>query len=169
MMRHLRYLLPAVALFAVPLFAQQDLRTVIASHLKTSRDFTVKVAEAMPEADYGFKLTPPQMSFAEQLIHLSQGLTYFMSPFSGQKPQPGKPDSKSKAEVIAFVRRSYDDAIGKVNALTPDQLSKTYKSEEGSASGIDLLIGMLDHCTHHRASAEMYLRVKGITPPEYQF
>jgi uncharacterized damage-inducible protein DinB len=25
-------------------------------------------------------------------------------------------------------------------------------------------MGLLDHTTHHRASAEMYLRAKGITP-----
>jgi uncharacterized damage-inducible protein DinB len=30
-------------------------------------------------------------------------------------------------------------------------------------------MAMLNHNTHHRASAEMYLRVKGITPTEYQF
>jgi uncharacterized damage-inducible protein DinB len=27
----------------------------------------------------------------------------------------------------------------------------------------------MDHTTHHRASAEMYLRAKGIKPTEYQF
>jgi hypothetical protein len=27
----------------------------------------------------------------------------------------------------------------------------------------------LDHTTHHRASAEMYIRAKGITPVEYEF
>ncbi len=30
-------------------------------------------------------------------------------------------------------------------------------------------MGMLDHSTHHRASAEMYLRAKGIKPPEYEY
>ena len=36
-------------------------------------------------------------------------------------------------------------------------------------TGLDMLLGVLDHTTHHRASAEMYLRAKGITPAEYQF
>lgn len=36
-----------------------------------------------------------------------------------------------------------------------------------SASGCDMLMAMLEHTAHHRASAEMYLREKGITPPEY--
>ena len=109
------------------------------------------------------------MSFAGQMIHLSQGLTYFLSTFSGQKPNPGKPKSESKEDVMAFIRQSFDDAIATVSKLTPEQLAKTYTSEEGTESGTGLLLGMLDHTTHHRASAEMYLRAKGITPPEYQF
>lgn len=152
-----------------PAVAQMDCKNAIVNHLKTSRDFTLKVAEAMPASDYNFKLTPPQMSFAQQMTHLAQGLTYFLAPFSGQKPNPGKPPSPSKEDVIAFVKSSYDRAIDEVSKLTPEQLSKSYKSEEGTATGIDLLLGMLDHSTHHRASAEMYLRAKGIKPPEYQF
>jgi len=162
-------LLPVLVVLAIPAIAQTTLQADIVKHLTTSRDFTLKVADAMPTADYGFKLTPPQMSFAGQMIHLSQGLSYFLSPFSGQKANPGKPKSESKEDVMAFVRQSFDDAIATVGKLSPEQLAKTYKSEEGTESGTELLLGMLDHTTHHRASAEMYLRVKGITPPEYQF
>ena len=162
-------LLPVLAALAVPAQAQTTLQANVVKHLTTSRDFTLKVADAMPASDYGFKLTPPQMSFAGQMIHLSQGLSYFLSPFSGQKAAPGKPKSESKEDVMAFVRQSFDDAIATVGKLTPEQLAKTYKSDEGTSSGTELLLGMLDHTTHHRASAEMYLRAKGITPPEYQF
>jgi uncharacterized damage-inducible protein DinB len=163
-------LLPIVfALAALPLAAQSSFQTAVVKHLTTSRDFTLKVADAMPAADYGFKLTPPQMSFAGQMIHLSQGLNYFLSTFSGEKPNPGKPKSESKEDVMAFVRQSFDDAIATVEKLTPEQIEKSYKSEEGTETGTGLLLGLLDHTTHHRASAEMYLRAKGITPPEYQF
>ena len=161
-------LLAILAALAMPASGQTTFQTEVVKHLTTSRDFTLKVADAMPAADYGFKLTPPQMSFAGQMIHLSQGLTYFLSTFSGQKPNPGKPKSESKEDVMAFIRQSFDDAITTVDKLTPEQLAKTYKSE-GTESGAGLLLGMLDHTTHHRASAEMYLRAKGITPPEYQF
>ena len=165
-----RAFVPVVCMFlALPLAAQSTFQSVAAKHLATSRDFTLKVAEEMPASDYGFKLSPPQMSFGGQMVHLSQGLTYFLAAFSGEKPNPGKPKSDSKEDVIAFVRQSFDDAIAKVQALTPEQLTKEYKSEEGNSSGTELLLGMLDHTTHHRASAEMYLRAKGLTPPEYQF
>ena len=61
--------------------AQTNIKAVVVKHLKTSRDFTLKVAEQMPEADYGFKLTPPQMSFAEQMKHLSQEQAGFLALF----------------------------------------------------------------------------------------
>ena len=162
-------LLPVLAALALSASAQTTFQSDVVKHLTTSRDFTLKVADAMPAADYGFKLTPAQMSFAGQMIHLSQGLTYFLSTFSGQKPTPGKTKSESIEDVMAFISQSFDDAIATVNKLTPEQVAKTYKSEEGTESGTGLLLGMLDHTTHHRASAEMYLRAKGITPPEYQF
>lgn len=157
------------AAMTMPAAAQTDTKSIVLKHLKTSRDFTLKVAEQMPADSYNFKLTPPQMSFAEQMAHLGGSLTVFTSPFSGQSPSPSKPASMSKKDVIAFVTKSYDEAIAQVSKLTPDQLSKTYKSEEGTMTGLENLLAMLDHCTHHRASAEMYLRAKGITPTEYQF
>jgi uncharacterized damage-inducible protein DinB len=103
------------------------------------------------------------------MVHLSQGFEYFLAPISGEKPNPGKPASMGKAGIVAFVRKSFDSAIERVSKITPAQLSKTYKSDEGTLTGLDLLLGLLDHTTHHRASAEMYLRVKGIKPAEYQF
>src|SRR6266478_4560372 len=156
-----------MAALPTPTFAQSETKAVVLKHLQTSRDFTLKVADQMPESTYDFKLTPPQMSFAGQLVHLSQALDEFLSPFSGETPNPAKPPSMSKKDVIVFVRKSFDSSIEKVSKLTPAQLSKTYTSDSGAVSGLELLMLMLDHTTHHRASAEMYLRAKGITPAEY--
>lgn len=158
-----------MAALVTPAFAQSDVQAAVLKHLKTSRDFTLKVADQMPEPAYAFKLTPPQMSFAEQMVHLSQALDEYLSPFFGQGANPGKPASLSKKDVMAFVRKSFDSSIEKVSKLTPAQLSKTYNSGEGTMSGLELLMALLDHTTHHRASAEMYIRAKGITPVEYEF
>lgn len=167
--RLITLLLAVAATATVPAFAETDVKAIVLKHLKTSRDFTLKVAAQMPESSYDFKLTPPQMSFAEQMVHLSASMSVFTAPFSGQQPKPVKSASMSKKDVIAFMTTSFDHAIDQVSKLTPEQLSKTYQSEEGSMTGLELLMAMLDHNTHHRASAEMYLRAKGITPAEYQF
>jgi len=158
-----------MATLGAPAFAQSDAPAVVLKHLKTSRDFTLKVADQMPESSYDFKLTPPQMSFAGQMVHLAQAFDEYLSPFLGQKANPGKPASMNKKDVIAFVRKSFDRSIETVSKLTAAQLAKTYTSDEGTTSGLELILAMLDHTTHHRASAEMYIRAKGITPVEYEF
>jgi uncharacterized damage-inducible protein DinB len=155
-------------LSALPAMSQ-DVKGDIVKHLKTSREFTLKVAEAMPADSYDFKLTPPQMSFAEQMIHIAQAQEFFLHYLSGDKLSEAKPASKSKADVIAFLKASFDKAIERAAAATGEELHATYKTDEGTMTGLDLLLGDLDHTTHHRASAEMYLRAKGITPPQYEF
>src|SRR5579864_5437933 len=124
-------LIVAGALFgAMPSLAQTDVKAAVLAHLKTSRDFTLKVADQMPEASYGFKLTPPQMSFAEQMVHLAQAQAEFLGPVSGERLNPGKPASMNKKDVIEFVRSSFDRSIEKVSKLTNEQLSKTYSGGE---------------------------------------
>ena len=111
-------------LFATqPASAQTDVKAIVVKHLTTSRDFTLKVADQMPEADYGFKLTPPQMSFAEQMTHLASDQAGLLAPFSSEKPKPSKPASMSKKDVIAFVRQSFDESIATVSKLTPAQIN----------------------------------------------
>jgi uncharacterized damage-inducible protein DinB len=158
-----------LAAAALPAFAQVDIKAAFVKHLKTSKDFTLKVADQMPEASYDFKLTPQQMSFAQQITHLGQSLDEFLSPLTGEKPNPGKPASMSKKDVMVFVGECYDRAIDKVNKLTPEKISKSYQGEGGAMTGLEMLMFMMDHSTHHRASAEMYLRAKGIKPTEYEY
>jgi uncharacterized damage-inducible protein DinB len=161
-------LLAAAFPTAVFSHSQDFMRDTIVSRLKNSRDFTLKVADAMPASDYDFKLTKPQMSFAQQMAHIGESMDYFLSVFSGEKPNPAKPTSMSKADVMAYVKAQYDKAIESVSKLTPEQIENSYKAGEGgTSSGLTTLIAMLEHAAHHRASAEMYLRAKGITPPSY--
>src|SRR5215207_149882 len=96
-------------------YAQADLKAIAVKHLATSRDFTLKVADQMPEADYGFKLTPAHMSFAEQLVHLAGDPGSFLGPLSSKKLTGSKPASLGKKDVMAFVRQSFDRNIAFVS------------------------------------------------------
>ena len=157
-----------LAAAALPAFAQTDVKATLVKHLKTSRDFTLKVANQMPEESYDFKLTSPQMSFGEQMVHLSQALGAFVATLQGQKPSFGK-SPMHKKDIVALMEKSFDSAIDAASKLTAEQLAKTYNTGDGSMTGMEVVMFMLDHTTHHRASAEMYLRAKGITPTEYEF
>src|SRR3954466_4477673 len=105
---------------APELSSSGDLKTMVLKHLKTSEEFTIKVAEAMPEGDYEFKLTPDQMTFGGQITHLSQAVLHYMAPLSSEKAAASKPASTKKADVIAFVRTSFEAAEADVSKLTLD-------------------------------------------------
>src|SRR3984893_7769171 len=89
-MRSVGLLLALATIASLPLAAQSDVKSIVLKHLKISRDFTLKVAGQMPESTYDFKLTPPQMSFAEQMVHLAQAQAEFLAPVFGGRPKPGK-------------------------------------------------------------------------------
>jgi len=151
------------------LLADDNFVSLMSKHLKTSGEFTIAVAEQMPDADYAYKLTPPQMSFAEQIIHIANANGYFCSILAGEKPSLGKSASKDKTDVIAYLKKSNAYCQQVMAGVTAEQLSKTYKTPDGDMTGTELITFVLDHTTHHRASAEMYLRSKGITPTEYRY
>jgi len=167
-------ILTLAALAAVPVFSQEvtgagDLKAIVLKHLQTSEDFTVKVAEAMPDADYSFKLTPDQMTFGGQMTHLAQGMLHYLAPMMADKPSNTKPASEKKSDVVPFVKSSFETAIAALSKMSSEDLEKSYKIGSRTQNGQELIIGMFVHSAHHRASAEMYLRAKGVKPPPYEF
>lgn len=125
--------------------------------LENSRNYTVAVAEAMPEKNYGFKPVPEVWSFLEQLHHIAYGIGWWEDNYvKGNKidwaPTPIK---KTKKEVINYLGQAYDslkETTGKTQLS--DDLIKGFNST-------------LDHITHHRGQAILYLRCKNIQAPEY--
>jgi DinB superfamily len=78
------------------------------------------MAEDFPEDKYDFKPTPAVHSFAERLIHAAHANQFFINALAGQKmpemDDPKRDQFKSKAEVVAFVRKSFSDGAGAIKA-----------------------------------------------------
>jgi len=127
--------------------------------LENSRNYTLAVAEAMPEKDYDFKPAPEVWNFLEQLHHIAYGMGWWEENYvKGNKidwnPAPTK---KTKKEVINYLNQAYDslkETTGKTELS--DDLIKGFNST-------------LDHITHHRGQLVLYLRCKGIAAPEYTY
>ena len=56
--------------FAVSCLAQSTVKDSLVKHWKTTGEFTIAVAEAMPAADYTFRPNPVEMSFGELMAHI---------------------------------------------------------------------------------------------------
>ena len=166
----------AVLLLCWPLVAQQNVsllsRTDFIQNWKTSKEFTIAVAEAMPEEFYGFKANAAEMSFAGLMVHIAGSNQFRFAQISEDKtPTPASPKQWTKATIVDRLRESFDYCIGKLGTITEEQLKKPFQVDwyqRPTASGAQVLLGMYVHTAHHRAQAEVYMRANNIKPPDYR-
>ena len=129
--------------------ADPELKVVLDSWNEIGRKLTA-MAEDFPEDKYDFKPTPAQRSFAEQLLHAAGSNYYFTNPAMGQKPpaaeDPKRDQYKTKADVVAFVKKSFADGAAAIQS----------KGETG----------LIEHSGEHYGQLVVYYRLAGLVPPE---
>ncbi len=141
---------------------------VLTAHWKKSKTLTLKVAEVMPPDNYDYKPFPDARSFGGELQHLGQAEGYYLGMFGKGRAPAGPKADTSKAATVQYLTAVFDWAIGVVGQLTSADLTKSFNPGRGaSTTGLDVLYQAMIHTAHTRGYAEMYLRNKGVTPPEY--
>jgi uncharacterized damage-inducible protein DinB len=132
----------------------------------------IAMAEDFPENKYEFKATPAQRSFAEQLLHVSASMYYFTDVAQGQKPRypddPKRNDLKTKAQVVAFVKKCVDDGAAAVKAKGDKGMSEwvTDPDSKQQMQVSDLAYGLIEHSGEHYGQLVVYYRLSGLVPPE---
>jgi len=143
-----------------------------------SKEFTIAVAEAMPADLYSFKPNPDEMTFGEQMIHIAASNVYRFHEITGIETPFVLDQTKLSAEtdkqsVLKLLNESFDYVIAVLPQIMPEQLKHTWHipSWKGrpDPEGRAMIMNMFVHTAHHRAQCEVYLRVKGIKPPDYEF
>jgi uncharacterized damage-inducible protein DinB len=143
---------------------------------RISKQFTVDVAGKMPADHYGFKATDAEMSFGELMMHIAMSNVFRFAQMSGIKPPPSivltAQPKTDKDSALKALNDSFDYVIDVLPKLTPAQLDRTFKVDwkgRPEATGRQMTLNMFVHVAHHRAQAEVYLRLNGIQPPTYTF
>jgi len=142
-----------------------------------SKQFTLDVANAMPADLYNFKPSPEEMTFGEQMIHIAGANVFRFNQITGIKPpfplDPAKPPASDKQNVLKLLDQSFDYVIDVLPKITPEQLQRTWHipswKGRNDPDGRAMIVNMFVHTAHHRAQCEVYLRAKGIKPPDYTF
>lgn len=178
-----RYLAAAMALSAALSlvgFAQQqapkelpsDRVAGLVAEWTRAKDYTKEYLDAMPEDGLGLKPTPEIRSFAEQMLHLAGGNYFFVKNIFGVDGPAEAKDiekrddlKKSKAALNKAVADSYDFIIAQVKVLKPAKLD-----EPVTMFGMKMPLGVailkaFEHQTHHRGQTTIYIRLKGLKPP----
>lgn len=144
---------------------------------KISKQFTLDVANAMPAEFYSFKPNPEEMTFGEQMAHIAGGNVFRFQQITGIQPpfkfDPSKPVPTDKDSVMKMLEQSFNYVITVLPQITPVQLHRVWHipSWQGrpDPDGRAMVLNMFVHTAHHRAQCEVYLRIKGIKPPDYRF
>ncbi|MEO6637979.1 MAG: DinB family protein [Ginsengibacter sp.] len=130
--------------------------------------YALKMAELMPEEYYDFKPVPEEMSFKQQLLHIADNMEWLSSSYLFI-PKKNKIDTsiKDKAAVIKIFSEAYDMGMKAHQNILEKQLDEVVPFFAGPMSRRQILILMHDHQTHHLGQLIVYLRLKGIKPPDY--
>ncbi len=132
----------------------------------------IAMAEDFPEDKYDFKPTPAQRSFAEQMLHAAGANYFFTNPAMGKPMPPGEDPKrdqyKTKADIVAFVKKSFADGAAAIKAKGDkgmgDLLVDPFAHQQVRVS--DMAYGLLEHSGEHYGQLVVYYRVAGLVPPE---
>lgn len=167
----MRYLVFVFSFMSSIVYAQSDpfiIQNV--AKWKNAEAYTLQVIENMPENKFGYKPTQEEMTFQEQIGHLSGNMLWLSNKFlTDNKADFGQKDfeNKSKAEVIDLVKKSFAFTMSAFENFDQNKMNDEieFGGQKMTKQRIFLLIQ--DHLTHHRAQAIVYLRLVGATPPKY--
>ena len=154
---------------------QAQSEKLIQSHflkMTNAREYTLEVAKLMPDSLYSFKPVIGEMSFKEQLIHITQNLYWLSSTYLAENPNPLTETKEhllllDRKGIMELIHKAYDYALLSIAKLDTISLSKQMKFFAGNKDKYQFLNLIEDHQTHHRAQLIVYLRLNGIKPPDY--
>ena len=132
----------------------------------------IAMAEDFPEDKYDFKPTPAQRSFAEQLLHAAGANYFFINIANGEKPpaqeDPSRAKYKTKADVVAFVKKSFEDGAATIKAKGDSGLAGMMVDpfQNQQVRVFEWAYGFMEHSGEHYGQLVVYYRVAGLVPPE---
>ena len=136
-----------------------------------AKTYTREYLDAMPADKYGLKPTPEMRSFAEQLLHMTEGNYGIAAAAAGiQSPVAfgalEKGTEKSKEGVTKQVMDGYDFVINSLKNMKPAQMSESVKLfDRFVTTRAGAFAKCFEHQTHHRGQTTVYIRLAGATPP----
>lgn len=137
----------------------------------------VSAAEAMPEDKYSFAPSNGEFkdvrTFAQQVKHVAAVNYAFGSSILGEKspvdfgdPEKGPDSVKTKAEIVTFLKDSFDylnKALGSVTTQNSlDQIQSVFPFK---VARLSLASFSTAHPFDHYGQMVVYLRMNGIVPP----
>lgn len=129
----------------------------------------IALAEATPVEKFAWRPAPGVRSVSEVYMHIATANFYLLSITGPKMPSDMKEGMDntitSKAEVIAWLKRSLD-AVQKAHlAETPKDLQRNVHIEDRDATVDGMYLRIIVHANEHMGQLVAYARMSGVVPP----
>jgi uncharacterized damage-inducible protein DinB len=155
----------------------------IAAAFRTVRNNTIKIAEEIPEDQYGFSPAPGTRTIAQTLIHISnlhkfqkalhgdmklatlEGFDFmaFLGPLIADEQTP-----YTKAQIVEKLKTSEKEYATWIEGLSETMLGEALTMPPGgnppSRTRFDMIISVKEHEMHHRGQLMTTQRLIGMVP-----
>jgi uncharacterized damage-inducible protein DinB len=130
------------------------------------KDTMTKIADAMPEDRFGYKPTPPQRSYGEQILHVAVDNVAIVKLLGGKSPAPAiTKNAASKAEVLKALADSYDYGSAVIREQTDQSMAEPVQVPNFLGTRARLVWSAIGHAWDEYGVMTVYLRLNGIVPP----
>lgn len=168
-MKNIALLFLVTGMISSKISAQNNSISAFLLKWENSKNYLLEIAEAMPEEKFDFKPTDREMSFGEQLLHISENMLWLSESYlTGEdfvKSEKIKPTGKT--EILKNLGMEFDKVSEIVKIVSLDDLSKEVAFFNGPKTKLQILNLLQDHVTHHRGQLVVYLNLNNVTPPKY--
>ena len=147
---------------------QATVRGDLLKDWQDQKDMMMKIADAMPEDRFGYKSTPAQRSYGEQIMHVALVNADLLKVIGGTAAPPSftADSAKTKAEILQALAESYDYGIALLNEQTDATFSQTINAAFlGPSTRSRMFWFLLGHSMDVYGQMVVYLRLNGIVPP----
>ena len=126
--------------------------------LENTKEYTMDVLRAMPDSIYSFRPNQDVRSYKELAYHLVYSIEWNIELMKGKPINwiSGGEDSMTKKELVEYADEQFDNLLIFI------------KEAEETPMLTDKVIDVLNHNAHHRGQMVTYLRLKGISSPNYR-
>ena len=132
----------------------------------------VKAAEQIPEDKYSFQPTKEVRTLGALFAHIADANNYLCSQVTAtpaaQYADKTEKTAKTKAEIVAALKASYDACGAAYGAVTDAQLTKAIKIFGMDMNWSGAIAMNASHNWEHYGNIVTYMRLNGMVPPSSQ-
>lgn len=131
------------------------------------RDYIVRAAEKMPDAEYGFRPVAEVRTFAQQIAHIADDQYNLCAPVKGETRKAAytaiEKSLQTKAELVPELKRAFAYCDGAYEGIGAP--FGVVRFGNTTRTKFSMLNWNVWHTWEHYGNIVVYLRVKGLVPP----